>query len=109
MARRAGISPSTVSVVVSGHSKPGINFCNGIARAFNMPPEQVQRLAGLITKLPGPDNDPTLKEISDLVHQLDPTERKRLAKVARLYLEEQTERRELYKTGPAKPDPAPAK
>jgi transcriptional regulator with XRE-family HTH domain len=104
LARRANISPSMVSVVISGHSKPGINFCVGVARAFNMSPEQVQRLAGLIPPLPAPDDDPDLREIFDLARQLTRYERKRLARVARLYLEEQ--RDVPYKLNS---DPAPTK
>lgn len=52
LARRAGIAPSTVSVVLGNQSHPGLEFCVGIARAFGQPPEDVLRLAGLLPSLP---------------------------------------------------------
>lgn len=48
-ARRAGLSPATVSRVLSGENRPGDDFIAGTARAFGLPPEEVMRRAG---KLP---------------------------------------------------------
>lgn len=52
LARRAGLVPSTVSMVVSGHNRPGLEFCVGVGRALSVPPERVLRRAGLLPSLP---------------------------------------------------------
>ena len=43
-ARRGGISASLIDQVTNGIGNPGIGFCRGIARAFDMPLEDVLRL-----------------------------------------------------------------
>ena len=55
LARRAGVSVSSVSLVLSGQRKAGPDFCNGIARAINVPADQVFRLAGILPSLPSAD------------------------------------------------------
>ncbi|MBN1658283.1 MAG: helix-turn-helix transcriptional regulator [Anaerolineae bacterium] len=52
LARRAGVSPSTVSVILSRQKNPGPDFCLAIAGALRQPPEQVFRLAGILPSLP---------------------------------------------------------
>ena len=52
MARRAGLSHSAVSNVMSGNAIPGWDFCLGISRALSVPPETVFRKAGLLPSLP---------------------------------------------------------
>lgn len=47
-ARRGGVSPSAFDKVIGGFAKPGIRFCRGVARAFDVPLEEVQRLAGIL-------------------------------------------------------------
>jgi DNA-binding XRE family transcriptional regulator len=48
VSRLGGISKSTLSSFVSGKSKPGIDLCLAIARAFREPPEKIFRLAGIL-------------------------------------------------------------
>lgn len=48
LARRAGLVPSTISMVISQQKNPGLDFCVGIALAFRLPPEIVLRKAGLL-------------------------------------------------------------
>lgn len=96
LARRAGITPSNVSMVISGTRQPGWDFCAKIARPLGHSPEHVLRQAGLLPALPAPDGDPLLSEILTLAKSLNADERRRLARVAQLYL---TEQRERYKTG----------
>lgn len=67
LARRAEISHSTVSTVVSRASRPGPDFCLGIARAFSLPPEEVFRKAGL---LPSLVDDKLTQEIQRFLHLL---------------------------------------
>lgn len=52
LARRAGLVPSTVSTVITGAKRPGLDFCVGVARALGVMPEQVLRLAGLLPPAP---------------------------------------------------------
>lgn len=47
-ARRGEISPSSLDKVMGGFGNPGTRFCRGIARAFQISPEEVYRLAGLL-------------------------------------------------------------
>lgn len=56
LARESKISESHISHVFSGKRGLTTSFCNGIARAFEMPPELVLRKAGLL---------PPLREESD--------------------------------------------
>ena len=62
LARASGLTRSTINGVVTGTRGPGIEFCNAIAHAFSLPPEEVLRQAGLIPKKP--DTDPILDELN---------------------------------------------
>ena len=95
LARRAGLSGGALSNILNDNRNPGPEVLTAIAKAFDEPPELVFRIAGILPPLPGPDDDLTLKELYDLARRLSPTERRRLARVARLYLREQNE---LYDT-----------
>ncbi len=52
LARRAGISHSALSHVYTERRKPGLDVCEAIAKAFNIPPENVLRAAGLLPSKP---------------------------------------------------------
>lgn len=52
LARRAGVSGAMVSLVVNEQKNPGSEFCSGIARALDIPPETVFRKAGLLPSQP---------------------------------------------------------
>lgn len=60
LARRAEISPPQVSRVLSGEANPGLDFLQGIARAFGMPLDAVMRRAGVL-----PDHGEVLPEARD--------------------------------------------
>jgi transcriptional regulator with XRE-family HTH domain len=47
-ARRGEMSSQMVNALVNGQSNPGLDSCQGIARAFKMPLEDVFRLAGIL-------------------------------------------------------------
>ena len=47
-ARRGQISGTMISMVLSEQARPGLDFMRGIARAFNIPLEDVFRLAGVL-------------------------------------------------------------
>lgn len=55
LARRADLSSATISLVMTGRRGVGKDFCNGIARAFDIPPVEVFRRAGLLPPAPEPD------------------------------------------------------
>lgn len=81
LARRAGLSSSGVSTVMTEKQGPGLEFCVGIARAFGEPPEKVLRIARLLPPLP----EAVADEV-DLLHvwrQLDPDIRKALLTMIR--------------------------
>lgn len=52
LARQAGLSSGTISNLMANRTKPGLDLCIGIARAFNVSPEGVLRLAGLLPSIP---------------------------------------------------------
>lgn len=70
LAARAEVSPSIVSMVLSEQRNPGFDFCKGIVRAFNEPPERVLRLAGLLPSLPAGENSPWLDRLMTVVKRL---------------------------------------
>jgi transcriptional regulator with XRE-family HTH domain len=58
-ARRGKFAPSMMNQVLSGNARPGLRFCQGIARAFDLPVEEVMRRAGLLSnaaEVPGEDD-----------------------------------------------------
>jgi len=48
LARESGLSPATLSKILNGERRAGPEVCVGIARAFDMNPVIVFRLAGLL-------------------------------------------------------------
>ncbi len=68
-ARRGNVSASMFDKVINGQAKPGINFCRGVAKAFNLPVIEVFRKAGI----ENPDGSPNMAdEVKDLFSQLSP-------------------------------------
>jgi len=49
VARRAGVSHTTIIKVVDGQVVPDVSTARGIARAFGVPAETVLRKAGILT------------------------------------------------------------
>jgi len=54
LARRAGISQSSVSNVLTGKQIPGLEFCKGVARALGMRTEELLQRAGHLPPMPEP-------------------------------------------------------
>ena len=75
LARRAGLSQTAVSTVLSSQRQPGWEFCEKVARALGETPEHVFRRAGLLPALPAPEDDATLRDLIDYARQLSPEER----------------------------------
>lgn len=56
LADNAGLSKGAVGVVMSQRQNPGLALCRGVAQAFQMPPENVLRQAGLLPGGPAPES-----------------------------------------------------
>jgi transcriptional regulator with XRE-family HTH domain len=54
LARRAGISQSSVSNVLTGKQIPGLEFCKGVARALDLRTEELLQRAGHLPSMPEP-------------------------------------------------------
>ena len=77
-ARRCEVSQPAIWRVVSGEQGAGPEICRAIARAFEMPEEQVFRMAGLLSQLPSPDDDLTFAQVYDMMNRLAPEERREI-------------------------------
>lgn len=86
LGRRANLSHATISHILSGQTNPGLDFCVGIARAFNVPAETVLRLADL---LPHRAEDTELRrEAMYLFDQLDEETQQTFITILRGYVRE---------------------
>jgi transcriptional regulator with XRE-family HTH domain len=74
LAKRSDINPSTLSLILSGDRNPGPDICLGVARAFDLPPEDVFRTAGLLP--PKTKQDHLIELITHLASQLHTEEDK---------------------------------
>ena len=54
LARRAGISQSSVSNVLTGKQVPGLEFCKGVAEALDVRTEELLQQAGHLPPMPAP-------------------------------------------------------
>ena len=90
LARRAKLSSTTVSDVLSGSAKPGFNFCKGVARAFGVRTQKVLMLAGLLP--PEPEETPTSRELLYMFMQLNDEDQERILSITRTFLEEEKAR-----------------
>jgi len=89
LARRAQISHTTVSKVLSGQLKASYEFCEIIASAFGEPKETVFRIAGLLPALPSSENDLVLQELLEIAQDMSLTTRQQALKYLRfLYKDE---------------------
>jgi len=68
LARRASVTSSAVSQVITGRTAAGPDFCRGVARALDKPAEEVFRRAGLLP--PATDETSRAKEALHLFEQL---------------------------------------
>lgn len=63
LARRAGVTQSAISLILSGSRQPGEDVSNALAKALKIPPEEVFRAAGLL-----PPSRNENKKINELAH-----------------------------------------
>ena len=71
-ARRGAISSQMVNAVINGQANPGIEFCRGIAKALEIPLEEVFRFAGILPTKPTrtTDRKPTYHVANNLDERL---------------------------------------
>lgn len=67
-ARRGEMSSQMVNALVNGQANPGLDSCQGIARAFKIPLEDVFRMAGI---LPAQPKDRPVRERMRVVYEVD--------------------------------------
>ncbi len=97
LARRANITQAQISRVMSGTRNPGPEFCNGIARAFNIPPERVFRLAGFLPSYPEDLDRNNIAQLLEFYRGLSYEERLRLVEHARWVYERERARKRAGK------------
>jgi len=66
-AKRGSISPSMYDKVINGHSKPGMKFIEGVAKAFKMPAAEVMMHVNYQDK-----NDNWVEETTYKIRLLNP-------------------------------------
>jgi transcriptional regulator with XRE-family HTH domain len=88
LARRAGLSSGGISIVMTQRQNAGVEFCLGVARALNEPPEKIFRLAGLLPRRSGTDEK--IDEIVFYFDQMTPQAQEHFRQIARALAEAQT-------------------
>lgn len=82
LARRAGISHTWVNRIVNEEATPSADFCVAISKPLHMDPAELMRMAGILGAKPGDSNNLTLREIWDILQDMDHAQ----LKEARRYL-----------------------
>lgn len=82
LARRVGVVHSTISFVINGKAQPGVDLCQGLARAFGIPTEDVYRRAGLLPPLPDEPSQAQERRLYDLYRRLPERIRERVVEYA---------------------------
>lgn len=75
LSRQCGVSHVAITHVINGERNPGPDLCRAIARAFEMPEEEVFRLAGLLPNLPAIGDDFSFHDVYEMMKTLTPEER----------------------------------
>jgi transcriptional regulator with XRE-family HTH domain len=70
-ARRASLSHPVISDIVNLQAQPTFETCVGLAKAFEMPPEEVLRRANMLSS----HSDARLQTLIDLYNNLSPQDR----------------------------------
>ena len=85
--RRAGVDKSTVSLIIRGQ-RPGLETCRNLAALFEVPTEQVLRLAGHLEPDPArPVLSPAIRALAVEVEKLPPQAQARVLDVWRAALQ----------------------
>jgi len=85
--RRAGVDKSTISLIIRGQ-RPGLDTCRALAAVFDVPTEQVLRLAGHLEGSQSPPLlSPAVRSLALEVEQLPPQAQARVLDVWRAALQ----------------------
>ena len=87
LARRAGLSPTSISEVMAGKRGPGRRVCQAVAQALQVPPERILLEAGILEPLP---DSVLFHELTTIAKQLSEQNQQKLVEYAQFLL--QTER-----------------
>jgi transcriptional regulator with XRE-family HTH domain len=90
LARNAGISRGAVANIMRGDRNPGVNVCEGIAKALKVSPEIVYRQAGILS--PAVDPNERAQELVHLFNLMGLEDQEETIDYARLRLKRQEER-----------------
>jgi transcriptional regulator with XRE-family HTH domain len=71
VSRRAGVSHSTVARLANAEVKPTPESCQALARAFDVPVEEVMLMAGLLTLPNVPPNGRPVRERVRVVYEVN--------------------------------------
>jgi len=82
LARRAGLTSGSVSQVMTGLRRPGVEFCQGVARAFKISETVVFVEAGVMSPARNA-SEVTLQELYDLLKDLPVSEQRAILAEAR--------------------------
>lgn len=104
LARRANVGQSSISLIYSEKRNPGVEICLAIAKALDLPPEEVYRAAGL---LPKKDPHSVLEEKALYIINSMETEAYQRRALSLLEYLKQEEEKEL-RNAPSKPTPHPS-
>ncbi|MBN1815365.1 MAG: helix-turn-helix domain-containing protein [Anaerolineae bacterium] len=85
LAGLAKVTPTTISDIINEKVGVSPELCLEFARVFNVSPERVFRLAGILP--PAPQETSTTRELIYMFSQLDEADRERVMQITRTFLE----------------------
>ncbi|MBN1890428.1 MAG: helix-turn-helix transcriptional regulator [Thermoflexales bacterium] len=91
LARRGGLSHGSISLVANGQ-QPGPKVCIGIAQAFGISTSEVLYRAGHLPTAPRSGEDPTTRELMDIIKFLDDKDLGMLLRMAQALLKEEAQK-----------------
>jgi transcriptional regulator with XRE-family HTH domain len=85
LARQTGLSQTFVSKTLAGERKPSVNLCNKVAQAFDVSPETVLRLAGILPPAApaSPEDNQILQELVEFARTLPAEQQQQILEYAR--------------------------
>ena len=84
LARRSGLSPTSISEVMSEKRGPGKRFCRAVAEALQVPPERIFQEAGIISS---PPDTPLFNELTNVAKSLSEENQRKLLEYAQFILQ----------------------
>lgn len=96
-ARIIGVSHPTISDIVTYGKAPSFDTCVAIAKAFNLPEENILRMAGLLKSKPR--ESMMIEEISFIFDSLPEQDREEILQIARMKLSLKERRRGAHEAG----------